>query len=217
LWRPGRIFVSAFFSLRAHRTSADIRQINLGALRSPPPQRPRHSRGPTPWRWRLGGLGVLGPSDAGARITADPTTTSVAISAPPALPTGLVRSPPVRPPEPGALCCGPGVIAPAAVRGIGCPLWPWCHSGDRTTPTTCRQLGRPPSPRWATSRLPRCKRSPRTPFACRHPIVPAWLDANSLGVTARGWYFGARLAGCLTESCPKPATFRSLRFLKMAA
>jgi hypothetical protein len=24
LWRPGRIFVSAFFSLRAHRTSADI-------------------------------------------------------------------------------------------------------------------------------------------------------------------------------------------------
>jgi len=63
-------------------------------------------------------------SDAGARITADPTTTPVAISLdrpPRPRPTVLVRSPSVRPLE--ALCRGPEVIAPpAAVRGM--PLWP---------------------------------------------------------------------------------------------
>jgi hypothetical protein len=36
--------------------------------------------------------------------------------------------------------------------GIGCPLWPWCHSGGRTTPISGRQLGRPPSRLWAKER-----------------------------------------------------------------
>jgi hypothetical protein len=69
--------------------------------------------------------GATGGDDAGARITADPTTTPVAISlAPttPARPPGLVRSPSMRPPEPAALCAV--LIAPAAVRGLDCPMWP---------------------------------------------------------------------------------------------
>jgi hypothetical protein len=69
------------------------------------------------------------------------------------------RSPSVRPLEPRALCRGPRVIAPrGAVRGIGCPLWPWRHSSGRTTPTTGRQLGRPPSRQRGTSCLPHCKK-----------------------------------------------------------
>jgi hypothetical protein len=43
------------------------------------------------------------------------------------------------------------------VLGVGCPLWPWCHSGRQDYPTTGRQLGRPPSRQWARTRLPRCK------------------------------------------------------------
>jgi tripartite-type tricarboxylate transporter receptor subunit TctC len=38
-------------------------------------------------------------------------------------------------------------IAPRESGGIGCLLWPRCHSGGRNTATTGRQLGRPPSPR----------------------------------------------------------------------
>jgi hypothetical protein len=59
----------------------------------------------------------------------------------------------VRQPEPGALCRGPGVIAPAAVGGIA--LVALCYSGGGTTSTTGRQLGRPPSRLWATSRRQR--------------------------------------------------------------
>jgi hypothetical protein len=58
-------------------------------------------------------------------ITADPTTTPVAISlAPttPACPTGLERSPSVRPPEHGSLCRGPGVIALRGGPGHRLPL-----------------------------------------------------------------------------------------------
>jgi hypothetical protein len=66
-------------------------------------------------------LGPNGGRRRGRRDHADPTTTSVAISlAPttPALPTGLVRSPTVRPPKPGApLCRGPGEIAPRGGPG----------------------------------------------------------------------------------------------------
>ena len=40
------------------------------------------------------------------------------------------------------------------ILGVGCPLWPWCYSGGRTTPTTGRQLGRPSSPLWAITGLP---------------------------------------------------------------
>ena len=75
--------------------------------------RPRHSRGTAGGQHRGAGAreawafsGSSGGDDAGARITADPTTTPVANSlAPttPALPTCLVRSPSVRPQEHGAL------------------------------------------------------------------------------------------------------------------
>src|SRR5208283_3243454 len=65
----------------------------------------------------------------------------------PALPRGkpqaLMRSPSVRPPEPGASL---GSWAQVVL------LWPRCNSGGRTTSTTGRQLGRPPSPRWARAR-----------------------------------------------------------------
>jgi hypothetical protein len=51
----------------------------------------------------------------------------------PALPTGLVRSRPAQPPKPGALSPAVlGSLLPIAVRGIGCRLWPWCHSGGST-------------------------------------------------------------------------------------
>jgi hypothetical protein len=56
---------------------------------------------------------------------------------------------------PAAVLCS---LLPAAVRGIGCPLWPWCYSGGRTTPRTGRQLGRPPSRQWARTCRLRCKK-----------------------------------------------------------
>jgi hypothetical protein len=50
---------------------------------------------------------------------------------------------------------------------IGCQaLWPWCHSGGRTTPITGRQLGRPPSRQWATSGLMHCGE----PGFCANPV-----------------------------------------------
>src|SRR5450755_4083149 len=52
---------------------------------------------------------------------------------------------PSRPPPPKAQAT-PGV---AFLVGVGCPLWPWCYSGGRTTPITGRQLGRPPTRQWA--------------------------------------------------------------------
>jgi hypothetical protein len=62
----------------------------------------------------------------------------------------------------GARRCGHGAWGPLAVLGsllpqrqilgVGCPLWPWCYSGGRTTPISGRQLGRPPSRLWATER-----------------------------------------------------------------
>jgi hypothetical protein len=66
----------------------------------------------------------------GAGITAGSTTTPVAITlAPntPALPTGLVRSPSVRPPEPAALCAI--LIAPRRSPGHRLPLVALVHSG----------------------------------------------------------------------------------------
>jgi hypothetical protein len=54
----------------------------------------------------------------------------------------------------GARRCGHRSLgASAAVLGPGhrLPLVAWCHTGGRTTPTTRRQLGRPPSPRGATT------------------------------------------------------------------
>jgi hypothetical protein len=49
--------------------------------------------------------------------------------------------------EAWALCRGPQVIDPEA--GVGCPLWPWCHSGGGTTATTGPNGQRPWPPRWA--------------------------------------------------------------------
>jgi hypothetical protein len=77
--------------------------------RSPPRKRPRHRRGHHRGADAWEAWAFLRPSsggDAGAGITGDPTTATAAISlAPttPALPTGLVRSPSVRPAVHGAL------------------------------------------------------------------------------------------------------------------
>jgi hypothetical protein len=43
---------------------------------------------------------------------------------------------------------GSGAAGAWGVRGIGRPMWPWCHSGGRTTPISGRQPGRPPSRQW---------------------------------------------------------------------
>jgi hypothetical protein len=79
--------------------------------------------------------------------------------------------------------------------GIGCPLWPPCHSGGRTTPITGRQLRRLPSRQWAKSRLSRCKNiegiSPPTPL--RWLLSPA-ADMPPLGPGPR-WANGRRRTG----------------------
>jgi hypothetical protein len=72
-------------------------------------------------------------------ISLEPTT--------PAHPTGL-RSPSVRPLEPGPSAAVPGA---AAVRGIA-------PCGPDATVAAGRQLGRPPSRQWATSGLMQCSK-----------------------------------------------------------
>jgi hypothetical protein len=80
-------------------------------------------RGAGAWEaWAF--LAPSGGGDAGARITADPTTTPVAISlAPtaPALPTGSCGARRRGRRSLGALCRGPGVIAPRGGPGRRLP------------------------------------------------------------------------------------------------
>jgi hypothetical protein len=136
---------------------------------------------------RQGARPYCAASDSVARRRGDPTTASVAISlaaTTPARPTGArARSPSVRPPEPW------GPLPRSWVLGTDCPLWPWCHTGGRTTPTTRRQLGRPPSPRWATSGPTHCTKETCRRWAPERTLALSWmrstprLDANSLCVT----------------------------------
>jgi hypothetical protein len=63
-----------------------------------------------------------------------------------------------------------GPLPRSSTLGTDCPLWPWCHTGGRTTPTTRRQLGRPPSPRARYGRRPRCKKDRGWPSGRMQPV-----------------------------------------------
>jgi hypothetical protein len=77
-----------------------------------------------------------------------------AVAAAPVEPTA--RPPPKAQSNPGALYRSPGgfwgSLRDLPLPPAGVPLWPWCHSGGRTPPTTGPHGRRGWLPRWATER-----------------------------------------------------------------
>jgi hypothetical protein len=102
--------------------------------------------------------------------------------------TAATLRPPRRPgsrPGCGHRSLGPsaGVLGNCPKRGNPTrrlPLVDLAPQGGRTTPTTGRQLGRPPSPRWATTRLSRCKKYRRN-FAPRPDAPCSQLPMVAVG------------------------------------
>jgi hypothetical protein len=113
-------------------------------------------------------------------------------------PDGLMRSPPVRPPEPAALCAV--LIAPRGCPGHRLPLvalmaqwWRQDYATKRPPPSAviCVAGQKPPlalqkPPLALQKRLGDFRLPP--PNSGRTGVA----DANSLVVTARGWYLDAR-------------------------
>jgi len=121
-------------------------------------------------RWREG------LPDRATRPPGRPTT--------PARPTGLVRSPTVRPPEPGApLCRGPGEIAPRGGPGHRLPLVALMPQWRQDYPNY-----RPPTRATAISEMGHNRPWTRVETVCvplRQPANLSMLKLNGPTRTAR--------------------------------
>jgi hypothetical protein len=140
---------------------------------SPPPWRPRQRRCQHGGRWCSPGQATATRAP-GSRPT---PTAPVAIWLAPnkqSLPR-QAEAPTPRAEAVGVAPVEPPATTQSASDSWGCPLWPGCHSGGRTTPITGRQLGRPPSPLWARFGLMRCSKywSPARPFPVNRPQCSA--------------------------------------------